>query len=234
MASLDALMRIEAKIVKMDSSDAGSIDSLLLGWPWAEETFSWVEPTSWACIALRASGKGSEPRVQEGLRLLLDRSHDSGGANYGSRVILGTQTDPMPGPTAIMLIALQGVTNHPKLDAARGYLRVMANETNDLETLAWIKLALSVSETDTTKDELPKLDEKIRQSLARETAAGLGLNAGPVRLALTAMALQSPSPLAFKLTDTPKVAERASSVARRKRWMIARRKALSRKVSSPR
>ena len=74
------------------------IDVTLTGWPWGEGTFSWVEPTSWACLALHRLGQGDHPRVQEGERLLLDRAFDQGGVNYGNRMILGRMTEPIPGP----------------------------------------------------------------------------------------------------------------------------------------
>jgi uncharacterized protein (DUF362 family) len=204
------LLGIEGKVVRMDTSDAGDIDAGLLGWPWAEDTFSWVEPTAWACLALRTVGLGNHPRVQEGLRLLLDRAFDHGGANYGSRVILGKQTEPIPGSTCALLLALQGVKDNPRIDAAAGYLRVVANNTNDLETLAWIKLALSVHDDDAaTSDTLRALDTKIGDALAYEAEQTNGLGAGPFRLALAALALNTTNRNPFKLTDTPTVATHA-------------------------
>jgi uncharacterized protein (DUF362 family) len=204
------LLEIEAKVVRTPQSDAGGIDAGLLGWPWAEDTFSWTEPTAWACLALRAVGQGNHPRVQEGLRLLIDRAFDHGGANYGSRVILGKQTEPMPGPTAALLLAVQGVTDQPRIDAAKGYLRVIAEQTVDLENLAWIKIALACHADDNaTRELLPKLDAKIRAALEYETIATAGLTAGPLRLALAALALDTANRNPFKLTDTPTVAASA-------------------------
>lgn len=204
------LLEIEAKVVRAEQSDAGDIDAGLLGWPWAEDTFSWTEPTAWACLALRAAGHGNHPRVQEGLRLLIDRAHDAGGANYGSRLILGKQTEPMIGPTAVLLLAVQGVTDQPRIDAAKGYLRVVAGKTVDLENLAWIKLALSCHADDTaTRELLPKLDAKLRDALNFETAATAGLTAGPLRLALAALALDTATRNPFRVTDTPTVAASA-------------------------
>jgi uncharacterized protein (DUF362 family) len=204
------LLGIEGKVVRLDTSDAGDIDAGLLGWPWAEETFSWVEPTAWACLALRTVGLGGHPRVQEGLRLLLDRAFDHGGANYGSRVILGKQTEPIPGSTCVLLLALQGVKDNPRVDAAKGYLRVVANQTKDLETLAWIKLALSVHADDAaTADALPPLETRITDSLAYEAEQTNGLGAGPFRLALAALALDTATRNPFLLKDTPTVATHA-------------------------
>ena len=125
-----------------DDGDLHDIDIKLIGWPWAEKNFSWVEPTSWACLALRFVGQGSHPRVEEGMRMLLDRAMDDGGINYGNRRILGKMTDPIPGPTALMLIALQG-NSHPRVAAAVRYLIAQIN-TDDLEHLCWAKLALDL------------------------------------------------------------------------------------------
>ena len=128
-----------------DQPEAGElhdIDLQLVGWPWAEKNFSWVEPTSWACLALGRVGLGGHPRVQEGRRMLLDRAMDGGGVNYGNRLILGKMTDPIPGPTALMLLALQGEA-HPRISAAVGYLAQQMN-TDDIEHLCWAKLALDL------------------------------------------------------------------------------------------
>src|SRR5205807_6381673 len=124
------------------AKEVHDIDVGLVGWPWAENNFAWVEPTSWACLALRKAGYGSEPRVQEGLRLLLDRANDAGGINYGNRHVFGRLTEPIPGPTALMLLALQRSVDHPRIQAAIHYLQREIETDDDLEHLCWTKLAL--------------------------------------------------------------------------------------------
>src|SRR6266478_4311687 len=96
LATAGVLLGISGKVVKDDPevADMCDIDVSLAGWPWGEGTFSWVEPTSWACLALHRLGQGGHPRVKEGERLLLDRAFDQGGANYGNRMILGRMTEP--------------------------------------------------------------------------------------------------------------------------------------------
>ena len=180
------------------------IDVRLMGWPWSEDTFSWVEPTAWACLALRAVGKGNHPRVREGLQLLLDRAFETGGANYGNRTVLGKSTEPIPGPTAVLLLALQGIADNPRIEAAKGYLRVHAEQTTDLEHLAWIRIALTCHATDaTTMAALPRIDARIRESLEIELNAsvGEGLGAGPLRVALAAIALNADVQNPFQLSD---------------------------------
>ncbi len=201
----EGLLAIEGRTIKTDPevADMLDIDSRLMGWPWGEDTFSWVEPTSWACLALRRAGRGDHPRVKEGLRLLLDRAFDTGGANYGNRSVLGKSTEPIPGPTAVLLLAMQGV-EHPRIEAAKGYLRVHGEQTTDLEHLAWIKIALATHATDdATRAALPKLDAKIRESLEVECSTDNGLGAGPLRLALAAIALDIVNRNPFRLTDPP-------------------------------
>src|SRR5262249_29371778 len=86
--------------------DVNDIDGALVGWPWAEGTFSWVEPTAWACLALTRLGQGNHPRVAEGRKLLLDRVLATGGVNYGNRRIFGITLEAIPTPTALALLAL--------------------------------------------------------------------------------------------------------------------------------
>jgi uncharacterized protein (DUF362 family) len=124
------------------AAEMHDIDIRIVGWPWAEDNFAWVEPTAWACLALRRAGHGSNPRVEEGLRLLLDRANDDGGINYGNRHVFGRLTEPIPGPTALMLLALQGRGDHPRVHAAICYLQREIETDGDLEHLCWTKLAL--------------------------------------------------------------------------------------------
>lgn len=143
------LLKIEGKVPA--SAEAGEffdIDLSIVGWPWSENNFAWVEPTAWACLALRRVGLDEHPRVKAGLRLLLDRAMDEGGINYGNRYVLDKKTDPIPTPTALMLLAIQphgpqpvGLERHPRVTAAVEYLK---SETagDDLEHLCWAKLAL--------------------------------------------------------------------------------------------
>ena len=87
-----------------------TLDGALQGWPWASGTFSWVEPTSYAMLALKLSGHGRHPRVAEAEKMLLDRVCQDGGWNYGNRVIYGAAFQGFPSTTALAALALQDST----------------------------------------------------------------------------------------------------------------------------
>jgi uncharacterized protein (DUF362 family) len=195
--TVDRLLGIQGRVLADDPevADMMDIDLKRVGWPWALNTFSWVEPTSWACLALRFAGKGGEPRVVEGIRLLLDRAFDQGGINYGNRLILGRMTEPIPTPTALMLLAVQGYA-HPRIQAARQYLRSAVEKSSDLEHLGWAKLALLAHDEDAGE-----LDEPIRKSYEANTADGRPMSV--VRHALTALALSNTNP--FRLSGDARI-----------------------------
>src|SRR5207249_1813943 len=74
--------------------------------------------------------------------LLLDRALEQGGVNYGNRRIFGVSLEAIPGPTAVMLLALQGRPADERVTAAVEFLRRQADEGEDLEHLCWARLAL--------------------------------------------------------------------------------------------
>jgi uncharacterized protein (DUF362 family) len=168
------------------------IDPTLVGWPWTAGTFSWTEPTMWACLALTRSGWGDAPRVAEGQRLLLDRAFDDGGINYGNRLVFGRPTEPVPATTALLLLTFGGQTSHPRLAAARAYLERVAATATDLENLSWATLALN-----TCRREGEPIDEgrceRVRTTLhARQAMAWLPPSVVRVSLAALAMGEHNP------------------------------------------
>jgi uncharacterized protein (DUF362 family) len=192
----DALQQAAAALLgrkgkQTNSNDEGisDIDERLIGWPWAEGNFSWVEPTAWACLALRCVGQSRHPRVEEGLRMLLDRTLESGGINYGNRRIFGISLEPIPTPTALTLLALQGRTDDPRITASVEYLRQAALHDEDVEHLCWARLALDVyAEHPGVREALTLLGERI--SIAQIAGeAKPWIRPTHVRQALTALAL---------------------------------------------
>jgi uncharacterized protein (DUF362 family) len=186
-----------------EAADIQDIDLSLTGWPWAEGNFSWVEPTAWACLALRHAGCGNHPRVVQGVRLLLDRAHDEGGINYGNRRVLGRSTEPIPGPTALMLLALQGNGDEPRVSAAVAYLLHQSLASEDGEHLCWARLALDLyRDQPGVADAMPVLAERIRA--AQQTrAATPWLRPNPLRDALTVLALTVELGNPFRIRQRP-------------------------------
>jgi hypothetical protein len=99
-------------------------DSTLVGWPWVLGTHSWLEPTAFNVLALKAAGHDEHPRTREAVRLLLDRLLPTGGCNYGNTTVLGQQLRPHIGPTGVVLLALAGEAIHDsRLPKSLDYLR---------------------------------------------------------------------------------------------------------------
>lgn len=117
-------------------------DTAIRGWPWIDSTHSWVEPTSLAVIALTVAGHAGHKRVQEALRMLMDRQLPKGGWNYGNTLVFGKELHPMADATGMALSALSGQVS--KASIARS-LQYLTNETIRLRTplsLSWGLLGL--------------------------------------------------------------------------------------------
>ncbi|MBN1341191.1 MAG: hypothetical protein JXQ73_00850 [Phycisphaerae bacterium] len=136
------LLALKGLIIQPDPTVYGH-DTTLQGWPWIAETHSWVEPTAYAILALRAAGKADHPRVREGVKLLLDRALPGGGWNYGNKRILANELRPFPATTGIALAALApepvGEQLKPSIDyATRELGRIRAPFT-----MAWGLIGLT-------------------------------------------------------------------------------------------
>jgi hypothetical protein len=81
-------------------------DTTLIGWPWVDGTHSWLEPTAFAVLAMKRTGYAGHPRMQEAVKILMDRQFPTGGCNYGNTYILGQQLEPHVMPTAVVLLSL--------------------------------------------------------------------------------------------------------------------------------
>ena len=114
---------LERRGVALPLNEEMGHDSTLVGWSWAEGTHSWVEPTAWAVLALRATGRDEHPRAQEAVRLLVDRLLPTGGCNYGNTVVLGQLLRPHLQPTGLCLWAIARMGNtDPRIAASIRYL----------------------------------------------------------------------------------------------------------------
>ncbi|MDX1394068.1 MAG: prenyltransferase/squalene oxidase repeat-containing protein [Gemmatimonadota bacterium] len=142
-----------------------ALDANLIGWPWASGTFSWVEPTSYALLALKrvpaADADRAAARISEAEGLLADRACVGGGWNYGNRTVLGEDLWPYPDTTAAALFALADRADLPEVAAALDVLPEMALETGSILALGMAALALAMHGRDANA-----LRERLDEALA--------------------------------------------------------------------
>jgi hypothetical protein len=103
--AVDALARLQAPVLKGNGPPDKPVTR---GWGWTPRTFGWVEPTSWATLALKRLRPTERGLVEDGERILADRECVGGGWNYGNRTVYEQELPPYVQTTAVALIALQG------------------------------------------------------------------------------------------------------------------------------
>lgn len=117
-------------------------DTQRIGWAWIEGTHSWLEPTAFAMLALRAAGQVASPRFTEGVQLLRDRPVRSGGWNYGNGRIFKADLRPFPETTGLALAALAGEPRDGVVDAALRYLAHCVRTMTAPLSAAWSVIGL--------------------------------------------------------------------------------------------
>lgn len=116
----------------------------LQGWAWGADTYSWVEPTSMALLALHGQGVKEHPRFQQGVALLLDRMLAEGGWNYGNREVFGRQLRPQPECTGMALCALRPTVDMQTVEKSLAYLTGIYPQLTTPLALAWALRGLCV------------------------------------------------------------------------------------------
>src|SRR5436190_7855770 len=164
----------------VERSDTFGHNTELVGWAYAEQTHSWVEPTAFAVLALKAAGRYSEPAAREGVSVLLDRQLPGGGLNYGNTYVLGQLLRPHVEPTGIGLVALTGeMDSSGRIAKSLAWLRRnIGPETTPL-SLGWGLLGLRAHGSD-----LPQADEWLSAAASRVQSR----DRSPHKLALLALA----------------------------------------------
>jgi hypothetical protein len=119
-------------------------DTNLKGWPWINDTHSWVEPTAICVMALRATGHGQHDRVREALRMILNRQLPHGGWNYGNTLMFGKELHPMPESTGAALTGLAGEVGQEQVARSIAYLQGEVDRLYTPISLGWSLLGLAV------------------------------------------------------------------------------------------
>ncbi len=113
------------------------------GWPWAEGTHSWLEPTAFHLLAYRAVKQANHPRAKEAIKLLIDRQLPSGGCNYGNTIVLGQTLRPHVQPTGIAMLALAGEKDSSgRMEKSLTWLAWSLGNRTTAASLAWALLGL--------------------------------------------------------------------------------------------
>jgi hypothetical protein len=131
----------EQAIVKLNPS--------LKGWSWTAGSFSWVEPTAYALIALKKlkpymSQDQVIARISEGERMIYDRMCVGGGWNYGNSNVLGENLWPYPDTTSLALIALQDHSSEIANQVSLKALEKMLAENHSGLALGWSSVCLAL------------------------------------------------------------------------------------------
>jgi hypothetical protein len=153
-------------------------DPSLEGWPWIDNTHSWLEPTAQALLAMSRESLNEHPRAIDGFRLIIDRALPRGGWNYGNKSVFGRELRPQPAPTGLALLALATTTDdgcRAVIDPAIAYLQRVLLTIRAPISLGWSVLGLRAWNA-----AAPETESLLSQSYASimerpDSAPGLGL-----------------------------------------------------------
>ncbi|MBI1371927.1 MAG: hypothetical protein GC159_04090 [Phycisphaera sp.] len=142
--AIEWLTGIAGKTSAARDDDFGLHDTTIPGWPWVQNTHSWVEPTVLAVLAMRRSGHADDKRTIDGLRLLRDRAIETGGWNYGNPHLFGSTLRARPAPTGLALMALAGVDEYtPIIERGCDYLAEELTHVRAPQSLSWGLLGMT-------------------------------------------------------------------------------------------
>ena len=147
-------------------------NNTLQGWSWIPATFSWVEPTAWALLALKkfrsvAPAQIESGRLAEAEALLIDRGCVQGGWNYGNSNMFGRELHPYVPTTAIALLALQDRSRADAFHRGVKFLSGSATAEDSAYAMSLAHIALSVLATMSTAF---APDPSLGETLGRQVA----------------------------------------------------------------
>lgn len=135
---------LEAKGKAAPQQDHIGHDTTIEGWSWADNTHSWLEPTCFFVLALKAAGLNKHPRTRAGVRLIVDRQLETGGCNFGNTRVLYQATVPHIQPTGLAMLALANEPSEdPRIGRSLGYLEKTLSASTATASLCYALIGLS-------------------------------------------------------------------------------------------
>lgn len=174
-------------------SNVNELNRDLVGWSWVPNSFSWVEPTSYALIALKKvrtalADTDANERIRQGEAVIYDRMCKGGGWNYGNSKVMDYALWPYPDITAIALIALQDRAAETANRESLKRLREMAQQADSGLALCWGAICLNVYGQENA-DWKPLIEKRFSETgfLGETKTLALALmalagNPGPMRI----------------------------------------------------
>jgi len=127
--------------------DVAPINTSYRGWGWTPGTSSWVEPTSFALMALERAESSefagsAKKRRSLATSLLFDRMCPGGGWNAGNPVVYGAAGEPAVVPTTLALLALRNAQARREITQSLDWLQRTAMNIQSPGSLALTQICL--------------------------------------------------------------------------------------------
>lgn len=137
------------RLLRRFSSDRGlsTQNDSYRGWGWTTGTSSWVEPTSFALIALGESPgellpANANQRRQLAEAMLCDRMCPGGGWNCGNPRVYGVAGEPLVIPTVWALLAMRNYPHRPEAAMSLEWLEGVLDTVQGPGSLALARICL--------------------------------------------------------------------------------------------
>jgi hypothetical protein len=147
--------------------DVAPMNTSYRGWGWTPGTSSWVEPTSFALLALERgesqeiAGKAKRRRSLA-TALLFDRMCPGGGWNAGNPVVYGAAGEPGVVPTVWSLLALRNAPVRNEITQSIDWLKRAAANMHSPGSLALTQICLRTYGQ--SQPEMAALNEALKTS----------------------------------------------------------------------